>query len=101
MTCGWDAIYIVDNDRIDVEREKNCYTNVPKIIKVRPQMNSKTFFNINLGKVTKGSGEKMKLGIEIITVENEKDLLEKAKGFFDKSKRRDSENVIWSNEVEL
>lgn len=96
MSCSWSDIYVISNTRFSADVTV-CDKNTPVVLSVIPQTNAKTFFNVILGKIEKGSKEKLKVGLKLIPVKSNTDLNfipEKIRSF-------PASEVMWSNEIEL
>lgn len=96
MSCSWSDIYTLSNPKLSLDVPE-CDKNSPIIIKVIPQTNAKTFFNVILGKIEKGSAEKLKAGLKLVEIKEDSD----PGTIFEKIHSFPADSILWSNEIEL
>lgn len=96
MSCSWNDIYEISNSELSLDAPV-CTKNTPAIIKVDPNSNAKTFFNVLIGKLEKGCKEKLKLGLKLIEIKSDKEI----DGVPEKIKSFPAKDIMWSNEIEL
>jgi len=95
MTCSWEEFYTTDNHEVAIIPGRNCDTNFPKDLILRPHKSIK----LTVPVVKIHGGKKFRIGMILIKVDQKNDsfyLIEKALSLSNKDKY-----TIWSNLIEL
>jgi hypothetical protein len=91
-TCSWREFYRVDNDKISIKRV-DCKKNKPIMLTLAPYKSVDTEIELVIAQTI--SKVKFKIGMNLLKIENENNLLDV---FREKQKTK---NIIWSNAIEM